>query len=112
MTTAQTSSLLRAKLKAAGIPARAVSVRSEDYSMGASINVTIKSAAVSLAQVTEIAESFQSIRRDSRGEVLNGGNLYVHVKQSAEVRAELRASASAALAELAAAGPAALECAI
>lgn len=99
MTTAETASALRA-----------ASVRSDVYSMGASIHVTIKSAAVSLAKVEEIAAQFESIRRDSSGEVLNGGNLYIHVKQSAEVRAELRASAAAAVAELLAEGPAALEC--
>ena len=67
---------IRNAFKAAGIKA---SVRSERYAGGSSISVSLKSG--SFAKAKEIAESFQSIHYDEvTGEILSGGNLYVHVE--------------------------------
>ena len=77
---------LRAKL---GATSRDISVRSDKYSMGATIYVKIKSADYSLEAVKEIAESHASIRRDSFGEILKGGNVYVSVDYAADAIAPL-----------------------
>ncbi len=57
-----------------------VSVKIDLYSMGSSIDVTIKSADVDFAVAKEIAESYQEIRYcEASQEILSGGNMYVHV---------------------------------
>ena len=86
MNTAQT---LRAALKEAGFNARKVSVRHERYSMGSSVHVTIRDASVTdIAKVREIAETAESIRRcPITHEILSGGNTYVHVHATDDVRA-------------------------
>lgn len=71
---------IREGLKAAGIPARAVSVRSESYSMGSSVYVRIKdTTAACFATVEAIATAHERVRRDGYGEILGGGNMYVSV---------------------------------
>lgn len=77
--TVDASTRIRADLKAAGYGVREVSVRNDSYSMGSSVNVTVKRAEVPLCIVTEIAERQQDIRRDESGEILGGGNMFVHV---------------------------------
>lgn len=71
---------IRADLKAAGYGVRDVSVRNDSYSMGSSVDVKIKRAEVPLGIVSEIAHRQERIHRDESGEILSGGNMFVHVK--------------------------------
>lgn len=71
--------------------AKAISVRSENYSMGSSIRVSIKRPGISLEIVEQIATAQQSIRRDQFGEILSGGNRYVSVDYTRECKNEIAA---------------------
>jgi hypothetical protein len=80
MTTTERAAEIRKALKAQGITSRDVSVRSDYFSMGSSIDVSIKNPRVALGPVKQIAEAHESISRCSvSGEILSGGNRYVHV---------------------------------
>ncbi len=60
--------------------AKKISVRTRLYSMGSSIDVTIKDATVNFAAVRDIAESEQVVRTcEYSGDILGGGNLFIHV---------------------------------
>ncbi len=76
---AETSKQIRANLKAAGLGARDVSVRNHSYSMGSSVRVQIRRAEVSLDLVSRIAMQSEQVSRDGSGEILSGGNTFVHV---------------------------------
>lgn len=79
-TPAEAAAEIRARLKAVGINSRAVSVRSESFSMGSAIRITIRDLSISYASVKLAAEGEESIRRDeATGEILNGGNRYVSI---------------------------------
>ncbi len=83
--------LLRAKLKAAGFNARRVTVRHDHFSMGSSIDVTIRDPDVSRETIKKIASEFESISRCSiTGEILSGGNTYQSVNYSDKATATLR----------------------
>jgi hypothetical protein len=81
-TAAQNAKEIRTELKSRyGWTRNDVSVRANSYSMGSSIRIEIKSAAVRASKVKEIAEKFQRIDRCSySGEILNGGNRFVFVE--------------------------------
>ncbi len=79
VTVAEAARQIRARLKAAGVPARAVSVRSSSYSMGSSIYVKILDLSVPFAVVNDAAKGEESISRDDNGEILGGSNRYVSV---------------------------------
>lgn len=79
MDTAQHAKEIRTALKAKGITSRHVSVRTDRYSMGSTLRVTIKDATVSKETVEAIASGHESVRRDEYGEIMNGGNRYVDV---------------------------------
>ena len=83
--TAQAAADIRANLKAAGIPARAVSIRSDNYSMGSSIRIVVKSAAVSFKAVEAAARGHEKVSRDDNGEILSGSNRYVDVSLDSDV---------------------------
>jgi hypothetical protein len=73
--------------KAHGWSSRQVSVRSEYFSMGSSIDVIVKDPAIPLPAVKEVAEGAESIRRcEVSGEILSGGNRYVSVRYSHEAQ--------------------------
>ena len=79
-TTTEAAKTIRAALKMRGITSRQVSVRSDLYSLGSTIRVTIKDAAVSFDVVKEIAQGHQRVSRcEITGEILGGGNRYVTV---------------------------------
>lgn len=66
-----------------GWNSRQVSVRAQYYSMGSSINVVINDAAVPLSTVKAVAEAHESISRcEITGDILSGGNRFVHVGYS------------------------------
>lgn len=84
MTTTEYAAEIRQILKRKhGWNSRQVSVRAEYYSMGSSIEVEIKDAAVPLPTVKALAEKAEHVRRcEVSGEILGGGNRYVSVRYS------------------------------
>lgn len=93
MNTKESAARLRQEFKSRGWNARKVSVRTEYYSMGSSIHVMIRDAAVSYEEVCRVACGAESIRRcEVSGDILSGGNTYVHVTLSREAEAALTAS--------------------
>lgn len=92
MSTKERAAQMRKEFKANGWNARKVSVRTEYFSLGSAIHVTVRDASVDIAKAKEIAERFESIRRDEyTGEILGGGNCYLHFGLSDKVKAELSA---------------------
>lgn len=82
---------LRAKLKAAGYNARRVTVRHDHYSMGSSIDVTIRDPDVGRDTIKALASEFERVDRcEITGEILSGGNRYLDVKYSGKATATLR----------------------
>lgn len=79
---------IRKQLKAElGYNAKQVSVKNRDY---LELVFTIRDADVEISKVKEFASQFEHIRRDyASGEILSGGNTFVDVKLSDEVRAQL-----------------------
>ena len=89
--TTEAARTLRTAIKAAGIPARAVSVRARSFSMGSAIDVEIRGLDVSFSAVEALANAAENIRRDASGEILGGGNRYVSVSVDGEaIEAEAR----------------------
>jgi hypothetical protein len=79
-TTTDRAKELRAAYKARGWNSRQISVRTHNYSMGSSINVTIKAGCIPKCVAEEIASEYESIRRcEYSGEILSGGNRFVFV---------------------------------
>ena len=89
MTATEYAAQIRSTLKRAhGWTSRQVSVRAEYFSMGSSVDVTVKDPAIPLPVVKAIAEQAESIRRcEITGEILGGGNRYVSVRYSHEAQA-------------------------
>lgn len=80
--TTDRAATIRRTLKARGWTSRDVSVRAEYYSIGSSIHVVIKNADVPLTTVERIANEHERVDRDQWGEILSGGNRFVHVSYS------------------------------
>jgi len=80
-TAAESAKAIRQALKAEhGWTSRDISVRSENYSMGSSVDLKIKRAGIDPETVTRIANAESYIRYDERtGEILGGGNRFVFV---------------------------------
>lgn len=98
ISTVERAALIRAALKAKGWSSRLVSVKAESYSMGSSINVTVKVPHIPLSVVAAIANEHEDIRRcEASGEILSGGNRFIHVKRDSE---QFRAYADALAAQL------------
>jgi hypothetical protein len=78
---AESARLIRSELKARhGWTSRQVSVKSDSYSMGSSIDIKIKVPGISIAAVEEVANGQERIHRcEHTGEILSGGNRYVSV---------------------------------
>jgi len=92
MSTKERAAQMRGEFKAAGWNARKISVRTEYFSLGSAIHVTVRDASVDVAKAEEIAKGFESIRRDEyTGEILGGGNCYLHFGLSDEVKTTLAA---------------------
>jgi len=101
---------IRAALKAKGWSSRDISVKAEYYSMGSSLHIRIKNPAVPLAPVEAIANAHESIDRDQFGDILSGGNRFVHVGYTSEaldvLASRYAADVTAAKVELDGYGPA------
>lgn len=91
MTSTEHAASIRATLKAHGISSRDVSVKTDYYSMGSSIRITIKNPAVSSLLVETIANPHERIDRDGFGEILSGGNRFVFVSYSLDAQKALAA---------------------
>lgn len=88
-TAAESTKIIRTALKSIGISNRRVSVRAENYSMGSSINIEIKDATIAMSTVKAIAETQERIDRcEITGDILSGGNRYLHISYSPEASAE------------------------
>jgi len=88
-TAAESTKIIRTELKKIGISNRRVSVRAENYSMGSSINIEIKDATIAMSTVKAIAEKQERIDRcEITGDILSGGNRYLHISYSTEASAE------------------------
>ncbi len=82
-TTTESAAEIRAAYKRKGWSSRMVSVRTEYFSMGSAIQVTIKSPDVDESEAKRIAEGAERIHRcQVTGEILGGGNRYVSVGHS------------------------------
>jgi len=102
MTTKEHAAAIRQAYKAKGWTARDISVRIHLYSMGSSIYVVIKNPDVPFKVVEDIANGAESIRRcEYSGEILSGGNRYVHVNYSSEARATIHANYAGVLTDAA-----------
>lgn len=98
-----TADQLRAALKAAGYSRKQVTVKHDHYSMGSTLYVTIRDASVPKSKVEAIAGSFEIVRRcESSGEILGGGNRFLHVDYQRDL---LEPAARAIAEQLAAAKP-------
>lgn len=98
--TVEVAAQIRKELKARGIKARDVSVRSDLYSMGSTIRLRINNPEVSIALVRQIASMGESIHRDAQtGEILGGGNRFVDVEYSSEAQETMAAPYLAALSD-------------
>jgi hypothetical protein len=87
MNATESAAAIRVEYKRKGWTPKDVSVRSEYFSMGEAVRITIKSAAVPLRDARAIAEKYDRMRRcEYSGEILSGGNLYVSVSVSEEAR--------------------------
>lgn len=91
MSTNERAQAIRKELRAElGATSRDISVRSDKYSMGATIHVMIKSADYSLDAVRKIAESHANVRRcEITGDILCGGNTHISVDYTAEALAPM-----------------------
>ena len=71
---------IRKELKLQNINSKQVSVRSEYFSMGQAVRVSINDSSVNPETVKTIASYYVRIHRDpSTGEILGGGNTYITV---------------------------------
>ncbi|MHC4176022.1 MAG: hypothetical protein ACYSWU_00860 [Planctomycetota bacterium] len=90
MTTTDHAKEIRKAYKAKGWNSRMVSVRSEYFSMGSSIDVTVKDARVNVEDAKRIAKGHDRVDRcQYSGEILSGGNRYVSVRISDQAREAL-----------------------
>lgn len=97
-TTTDHAADIRKALKAQGWTSRDVSVRADYYSMGSSIRIIIKNAAVPMHVVERIAKGHEVIHYDHYvGEILSGANRFVDVRYSSDAIAQLAAPLMPAL---------------
>ena len=108
MIKSELSKAIRAALKAAGIPARSVSVTTRDSGYSTACDVRIKDENISDLQVETICKSFEKYERDERtGEILEGGNDYIFVDRDyrfSNIGGEYLEAVETAIKELAARG--------
>ncbi len=85
-TTIEAQSAVKAAFKKKGWSSRQVAVRRKFFSGGSELSIEIRDPSVPICVVKEIAEAGKSIRRcEVTGEILSGGNRYVHVRYRDDV---------------------------
>jgi|SRR5262245_4248637 len=110
MSTTERAAAIRQTLKSQhGWTSKDVSVRSSSFANGSSIQISIKNPDVNIATVQAVAGQHESISRcELTGEILSGGNRYIHVSYTHEAAEQLTermiGPVSTAAAELATAG--------
>ena len=82
----QAAQNVRTAYKKRGWTSRQIGVRSDSYSMGSALRITIKDGQIPMHEAKEIAQSEEHIRRDGYGEILSGGNRYVEVNLNRDAR--------------------------
>ncbi len=90
----QEAAAIRQELKKRfGWGSRQISVRADHFSMGSAVDVTIKDASISINIVEAIAkDKGERIHRcEITGDILGGGNTYIHVNYTEEAKAEIGA---------------------
>lgn len=81
MTTKEKAQELRKVLKEKGYKRNDISIRSGYCGYSSYIDVTIKNPEINRSDIEKIAIRYREVDYDERtGEVLEGGNTYVHVK--------------------------------
>lgn len=92
MSTKERAAQMRKEFKANGWNARKIGVRTEYFSMGSAIHVTVRDASVDCNKAKEIAGGFERIDRcEISGEILSGGNCYLHFGLADKVKETLTA---------------------
>jgi len=92
MTTTARAAAIRAAYKAKGWTSRDISVRSESFSMGSAIRVSLKNPDVPFGWAKDIASAHERIDRcHASGEILSGCNRYVSVGYSVEAEEAIKA---------------------
>src|SRR3990172_189848 len=82
-TTTDAAAEIRAAYKARGWTDRQIGVRANYFSLGSSIDITIKDGQIPVHEAKKIAEGKERISRcEMTGEILGGGNRYVSVSVS------------------------------
>lgn len=85
-TAKEKAAALRKIYREKGWNARQISVRSESFSMGEAVNVSVKGAEVDFEEAERLAkQTCESVRRcEMTGDILSGGNCYVSVSDRRE----------------------------
>lgn len=90
-TTLRPADRLRTLLRAAGIGPRSATVRERPCSTETSLVVTVRSASVSMVAVRAAVSEVEDVRHcPVSGDVLGGGNVFVHVKWDDRTERPLR----------------------
>ena len=86
MTNRELSSEIRKKLKEAGYTSKDYSIRVSDAGYSTSVNIRVKNARVRVSEVRAIVKQFESVDREEHtGEILMGGNTFVHCKYEDDI---------------------------
>lgn len=87
MTTKEIAQAIRNELKENGYNSRKVGVKFQFAGYSAVIWVTIKDQSISKKEIENIALKYENVYRDEiTGEILQGGNDYVFVDYSADIK--------------------------
>jgi len=109
-TPAQAAAEIRATLRKRGITQRQVSIRARSFSMGSAIDIDIHDYKVDIREVKNVAAPAEKVAIDrSTGEVLSGGNRFLHVGYSDKAKDAFRFDHFAELAALSATSSSDLE---
>lgn len=85
MTNRELSSEVRSKLKEAGFTSKDYSIRVRDAGYSTSVDISVKNPKVRVSEVITVAKQFESVERDERtGEILQGGNVFVHCQYESD----------------------------
>jgi hypothetical protein len=88
MTTTEHAAQIRSELKKRhGWTSRQISVRADYFSLGSALEIHVKDPAIPLSAVKAVAEPSEHIRRcEITGDILGGGNRYLHVSYTRQAQ--------------------------
>jgi hypothetical protein len=85
-TTKEAAAQLRQQFKRRGYNSRDISIRMEQYSLGSTIHIEIKTPKLPLPAVKAICKQAEHVRYcEASGEILSGGNRFVEIHRSREL---------------------------